>query len=215
MKKAKNSNIGRPRGTTKTKVSLTIDDDVLSDARKLLKKDKRSLSQFAVDAMELLLKQESGAKKEGPPSKIKVHSPANISSITQPKHWLDLCGGIAAGSQIATDAPSEPIPVAKAYEEDCYALRVFGQSMEPKIADGSLIVVQRMAAGTFPKKESIVVYSDAYGLSLKQLAYRKAKADEDANAFGKVAVLKSLNPKFPEIQTMDGGKIEAVLVEVL
>lgn len=143
---------------------------------------------------------------------LRVYAPKEVVEKT---HWLDLCGGVAAGSQIATDAPNEPIQVPKAYDDDCYALRVFGQSMEPKIADGSVIVVQRMAEGTFPKKESIVVYSDAYGLALKQLGYRKAKADEDANAFGKVAILKSLNPKFPEIKTMDGGKIEAVFVETL
>lgn len=131
---------------------------------------------------------------------------------SHPSHWIDLCGGIAAGSPISSDAPHEPIPVANAYPTDCYALRVFGHSMEPKIADGSTIVVQRLAAGTRPKQGKFVVYSDAYGLSLKKLAYRKAKAGEDANSLGKVAILESTNPDFPEVQTMDGGRIEAVFV---
>lgn len=131
---------------------------------------------------------------------------------SHPSHWIDLCGGIAAGSPISSDAPHEPIPVANAYPTDCYALRVFGHSMEPKIADGSTIVVQRLAAGNHPKQGKFVVYSDAYGLSLKKLAYRKAKAGEEANSLGKVAILESTNPDFPEVQTMDGGRIEAVFV---
>lgn len=130
-------------------------------------------------------------------------------------HWIDLAGGVAAGSPIAADAPHEPVRSPREYPADHYALRVFGQSMEPKIPDGSIIVVKRLAEGTFPKKTSIVVYSDAYGHSLKELGYRTAKADEEANAFGKVAVLKSLNARFPDVQTIDSGRLEAVYVETL
>lgn len=144
-----------------------------------------------------------------------VTMPTTPAAPSVKEHWIDLCGGVAAGSQISTDCPSEPIAVSKPYDDDCYALRVFGESMEPKIPDGAIIIVQRIPDGECPKQGSIVVYSDGYGKSLKQLGYRKAKADEAANAFGKVAVLKSINPKFPEIQTMDGGKIESVFVESL
>lgn len=133
----------------------------------------------------------------------------------EPVHWIDLAGGVAAGSPIATDAPREPIPVPRDFPDGHYALRVFGQSMEPKIPDGSIIIVKRLAEGTFPKKTSIVVYSDAYGHSLKELGYRTAREDEEANAFGKVAVLKSLNPRFPDVQTIDSGRLEAVWVETL
>lgn len=136
-------------------------------------------------------------------------------SAEEAAHWIDLAGGVAAGSPIASDAPREPIPVPREFPEGHYALRVFGQSMEPKIPDGSIIIVKRLAEGTFPKKTSIVVYSDAYGHSLKELGYRAAKGDEEANAFGKVAVLKSLNPRFPDVQTIDSGRLEAVWVETL
>ena len=131
-------------------------------------------------------------------------------------HWLYLCGGIAAGSQIPNDAPRESIPCPKSYDPDCYALRVFGTSMEPKIPDGSIIVVRRLPEGTFPKQGSAVVYADGYGLSLKRLVYRKAtEGEEHVNAFGKVPVLKSDNKQFPEAATIDGGKIEAVFVETM
>ncbi|HEX7261883.1 MAG TPA: S24 family peptidase [Luteolibacter sp.] len=131
------------------------------------------------------------------------------------EHWPDLYGGVAAGGQIATDASQEPVHVSKAYPDDHYLLRVFGQSMEPKIADGSLIVVKRWHDKGFPKKGAIVVYSDSHGSTLKEFAYRKAKAGEDADAFGNVPVLRSLNKAFKDVKTMDGGKIDAVYVETL
>ena len=39
--------------------------------------------------------------------------------------------------------------------------------------------------------------------------------DEESDAFGNVPVLRSLNKSYPEIKTMDGGKIEAVFIEAL
>lgn len=132
------------------------------------------------------------------------------------KHWLDLLGGVAAGSPIQSDASQEPIPVAKSYPEGCYALRVFGDSMKPKVSDHDLIVVQRWGADKgFPKKGKIVVYSDGMGATLKEFGYRKASPDEEADPMGNVPVLRSLNKAFPDVQTMEGGRIDAVFVEVL
>lgn len=132
------------------------------------------------------------------------------------EHWLDLHGGIAAGSKITSDIRPEPIPVAKDYGSDCYALQVFGRSAEPLIADGSRIVVRKLAEGTFPKQGKMVVYMDSHGASLKEFGYRKAKSGEEENArLGKVPVLRSLNPEFPDVETIDGGRIDAVYVETL
>lgn len=144
-----------------------------------------------------------------------VPLPTPATTAFPPTYWIDLCGGIAAGAPISSDAPREPLSVMDDYGPDAYALRVFGRSMEPRVFDDSIIIVRRLPEGSAPKTGSIVVYSDAYGLALKQLAYRKAKPGEESNAFGKVAVLKSINPAFPEIQTLDGGILEAVFVEVL
>lgn len=144
-----------------------------------------------------------------------VPLPTLATTAFPPTYWIDLCGGIAAGAPISSDAPREPLSVMDDYGPDAYALRVFGRSMEPRVFDDSIIIVRRLPEGAAPKTGSIVVYSDAYGLALKQLAYRKAKPGEEANAFGKVAVLKSINPAFPEIQTLDDGRLEAVFVETL
>jgi len=147
-----------------------------------------------------------------------IEVPANITPLghgtDQPIYWLDLAGGIAAGSQISTQVVVEPIKVSKDFPAGHYALRVFGRSMEPKIPDGSLIVVKAFDNG-FPRKGTIVVYSDGLGSTLKEFGYRKARAGEEADSMGNVPVLRSLNPNFKNVQTMDGGKIEAVFVEVL
>jgi SOS-response transcriptional repressor LexA len=141
--------------------------------------------------------------------------PARIDEEkTRGGYWIDGHGGIAAGAPI--DAVQwEPIPSSKEYPEDHYALKVFGHSMEPRIKDGATIVVREWHDQGFPKKGTIVVYSDANGSTLKELGYRAAKAGEEGNAFGKVAVLKSINPAYSEVQTMEGGRIDAVFVEVL
>jgi len=130
-------------------------------------------------------------------------------------HWIDLVGGIAAGSQISTDVTAEPIRSCRPYGEDCYALRVFGQSMEPKIPDQSTIVVRTWHEKGFPRKGTIVVYSDGFGSTLKEFGYRKARADEDPDTFGNVPILRSLNKAFPDVQTIEGGRIDAILVETL
>lgn len=87
--------------------------------------------------------------------------------------------------------------------------------MEPKIPDGATIIVQRLKEVHSPKRGKIVVCSDGHGLSFKELGYRAAKEGEEANGLGTVPILKSLNSDFPEVQTMEGGHLEAVWVETL
>ena len=72
----------------------------------------------------------------------------------------------------------------------------------------------RFRLGHYPKKGTIVAYSDGQGLTLKLFDYRAAREGEEANNFGKVPVLKSLNPAFKDVETLDGGRIEAVFVDV-
>ena len=145
--------------------------------------------------------------------------PASATARSKHTHpsgfWIDLHGGVAAGAPISSHVTAEPVAAKRAWPEDHYALRVFGQSMEPKIPDGSLIIVKRWPSekGT-PKKGTIVVYSDGTGSSLKEFGYRKAKPGEDSDAMGNTPVLRSLNQAYPEVQTLEGGKIDAVLVEV-
>jgi hypothetical protein len=58
-------------------------------------------------------------------------------------------------------------------------------------------------------------HSDGQGATLKEFGYRKAHPGEDADTFGNVPVLRSLNKEFPDVQTLEGGRIDAVLVETV
>ena len=135
-------------------------------------------------------------------------------------HWLDLHGGIAAGAPISTDLTPQPIQVPRAYPDGHYALKVFGRSMEPRIPDGATIIVAPFQGKGLPRKGTLVIYNDGHGATLKELAYRKAKPGEEndnesANNFNQIPILKSLNPAFKDVRTMEGGRIDGVLVEVV
>lgn len=161
----------------------------------------------------------SSIAEEPPAIPISARSKLTRTAAAHPPagHWIDLHGGVAAGAPISSHVTAEPVATTKSWPEDHYALRVFGQSMEPKIPDGALIIVKRWPSEKgIPKKGTIVVYSDGTGSSLKEFGYRKAKPGEstDADAMGNLPVLRSLNPAHPEVQTLEGGKIDAILVEV-
>lgn len=123
---------------------------------------------------------------------------------------------MAAGIPIGSNVRAEPIAVAKEFPKDHYALKVYGQSMEPTIEDGAIIVVKRWGTDKgFPRKGTIVVYSDETGSTLKVFDYRKAGADEEADTMGNVPALRSLNKSFADVQTLESGRIDAVYVETL
>ena len=97
----------------------------------------------------------------------------------------------------------------------CHAAHASSVSFGQKVTDNSTTVVRSFHPdkGT-PKKGSITVYPDASGSTFKKFGHRKAQTGEDADKFGNVPVLRSLEA-FPDVQAVDGGKIDAVLVEVL
>jgi SOS-response transcriptional repressor LexA len=134
--------------------------------------------------------------------------------VDEPATMMEVLGGIAAGSPIITDPTGTKIAVSKTYPADHYALQVFGKSMEPKIPNRSYIVVRKWKDG-FPKRGTIVVYTDAYGATLKVYDTRKATAADDVEPGTRIHVLRSLNPDYPDVDILDGGKIDAVFVEVL
>lgn len=175
------------------------------------------LDQWAIDALNRMAEQAKVV--HFPQGKNNAGSVGKVAEDTaeyrDSRPYIDFRGGIAAGSQISTDISEEPMPVDKNYPPGHYVLRVFGASMEPKIPDQSLIVVKEWHDKGLPGKGTIVVYSDGFGSTLKEFGYRKAKPGEDHDAMGNVPVLKSINKAFPDVQTIDGGRIDAVFVEVL
>lgn len=142
------------------------------------------------------------------------------TSVAQKRHshYSIICrGGVAAGTQMACIDQSE-IPASKKYPKDHYALLVSGQSMEPDIPDNSHIVVRPWKHSDPIKENSIVVYSDSSGSSLKHFHFRSATPDDNpdfVDSAGKIAVLRSVNPGYPDVRAIEGGKIDAVFVELL
>ena len=82
--------------------------------------------------------------------------------------------------------------------------------MEPKIMDGSLIVVKKYTVPPIPKVGTIVEYNDERGVTLKKLGRRKNPET------GKLEyVLKPINPEYKDIVPMDGGRISGIYVTTL
>lgn len=174
-----------------------------------------SLKDFVRDAVIANARRIIGAREKIVELHSAVVSEDTPKTIDSP-FWLEFRGGVAAGSQISSQLiEDDTVAVAKKFGSDHYALRVFGDSMSPRIPDGSTIVVKKWPDDRTPKRDTIVVYSDGTGSSLKVFGYRKAKAGEECDNMGNVPVLRSLNPAFQDVQTLDGGKIDAVYVETL
>lgn len=122
----------------------------------------------------------------------------------------EVIGNIAAGNLEEGDTIPFMIRTDRPLGKGEYVLRVNGKSMEPKIMDGSLIVVKKYTVPPIPKVGTIVEYNDERGVTLKKLGRRKNPET------GKMDyVLTPLNPAYKEIEPMDGGKISGIYVETL
>ncbi|MFT4175956.1 MAG: S24 family peptidase [Luteolibacter sp.] len=189
-----------PKAQKKLRVNLSLSPKIVEDAEEFIKNE-------SIPSISALV--EMAIRNE-----IKTRNALDEKNITPIRFSLPLLGGVAAGAQI--DAViDDSIAVIKHFPEDHYALRVFGRSMEPDILDGSAIVVKRWHNKGYPAAGTIVVYSDGQGSSLKKISYRAPQQGEETTGHGLVPVLSSINPKFPDVQTMDGGRIDAVFVEIL
>lgn len=101
------------------------------------------------------------------------------------------------------------IRIHRPLEKGEYVLRVNGKSMEPDIMDGSLVVMRKHTVPPIPKAGTLEEYYDERGVTIKKLAQHKT-ADWTQEYF-----LKSINPAFPDIEPMYGGRISGVYVETL
>lgn len=119
-------------------------------------------------------------------------------------YTIELVGNISAGNLMEGDTIPETLRISRQYPKGSYALRVCGRSMEPAVADGALIVVRPHTVPPVPKAGTLVVYSDGRGVTLKRLA-------EHGGSY----TLESINPAYPDIEPMDGGRITAVYVETI
>lgn len=133
-----------------------------------------------------------------------VPKQAYAPSFDTTPYTIELVGNISAGNLMEGDTIPETLRISRQYPKGSYALRVCGQSMEPAVADGALIVVRPHTVPPVPKAGTLVVYSDGRGVTLKRLA-------EHGGSY----TLESINPAYPDIEPMDGGRITAVYVETI
>lgn len=129
---------------------------------------------------------------------------AYAPSFDTSPYTIELVGNISAGNLMEGDTIPETLRISRQYPKGSYALRVCGRSMEPAVADGALIVVRPHTVPPVPKAGTLVVYSDGRGVTLKRLA-------EHGGSY----TLESINPAYPDIEPMDGGRITAVYVETI
>ena len=83
-------------------------------------------------------------------------------------------------------------------------VRINGLSMEPQLHDGEVITMRHKRASRSPWMKKGLIYLVEYdgGYTVKRYNTRRAHAEEigqDWTEDGKVKVLESLNPEFPEI----------------
>lgn len=83
-------------------------------------------------------------------------------------------------------------------------VRINGLSMEPRLHDGEVITMRHKRASRSPWMKKGLIYLVEYdgGYTVKRYNTRRAHAEEigqDWAEDGKVKVLESLNPEFPEI----------------
>lgn len=112
---------------------------------------------------------------------------------------IPFLGCAAAGEQV--EAPlDDTISVEKPYPKGWFAVRVNGQSMEPTLPDGALIVCEPKEYT--PGDGKVYVVSDGSGCSVKRFNRKR-------NAF------VSDNPAFPDMLPVGDVKLRGIVVEVI
>lgn len=165
---------------------------------------KNAVKEFAVYALK------NGKKQPPCKQSPSVETSPSIATMSDQSYSLPIIGNIAAGGLQPGDTIPYHVKANRPLGKDEYVLRVEGKSMEPVIPDGALVIMRKHTIPPVPKVGTIVEYYDERGVTLKKLARRKNLET------GKMYyVLHPLNPKFGDIEPMDGGKISAVYVETL
>ncbi|WP_354834181.1 S24 family peptidase [Akkermansia muciniphila] len=158
-------------------------------------------------AEEFVLKMTEGMKFWFSSSETIEKLPAITSSMY---YTAQIIGNITAGVLEAGDIIPQDIHLYRPLKKGEYLLRVNGHSMEPVIADGSVVIMRKHASPPIPKVGTIVEYNDERGVTLKKLARHKDPETGKINY-----VLHPLNPTFGDIKPMDGGKISAIYIETI
>lgn len=172
-----------------------------SDAHKSIDTLVMSILKMTGQAQQKLEKKEVSIQQCTP----HATSPASVTL----DYATQIIANLATGALTDGDTFPHDICMHRPLEKGEYVLRVNGQSMEPAIMNGTLVVMRKHTVPPVPKIGTIVEYHDERGVSIKKLAQRKTADGK------KEYILHSLNPAFPDILPMDGGKISAIYVKTI
>ncbi|MEO0797409.1 MAG: LexA family transcriptional regulator [Verrucomicrobiota bacterium] len=144
---------------------------------------------------------------------VEVNEPIQM---TKPEQWHTLpCYGVAAGSPISGDEFDAEFKFD--YSKDHFAVKVFGNSMEPMIDDGQIVIVRTLESLNNPnvKKGEIYCFQVKGERTLKRYNTRPATQEEIDTGLSytsprgtqRVKILESINPDYPEIVLREGDEM--------
>lgn len=190
-------------GETESSPRLVIEftDEEWSIICEAMKAHKETFLEFVNAALQNAAKEKEAARKKFVPVEAAV-KPLNYEA--------QIIGNTAAGKPADGATILQDILIGRPLEKDEYVLHVNGKSMEPKIPDGSLVVVREYKDYLFPKIGTLVVYNEGNDYTLKKLARRKNPETGETEY-----ILKSINPAYKDVEPIAEGKISAVYVETL
>lgn len=124
--------------------------------------------------------------------------PQLVADDSRVIYSLPYLGAVAAGAQVDAEV-AESVAVPRPYERGHFVVRVSGESMEPELEDGDLIVVDGRDAHT-PGHGRVCVVSDGSGSSVKVWNRRRR-------------VFESINPEHPDLEAGDEVVFRGYYVE--
>ena len=123
---------------------------------------------------------------------------ANQAKVAEDVYTLPFLGEVAAGKKGGEEF-AETMQVGRDYGKGHFVVRVSGDSMEPELASGDLIVVKGSDIYT-PANGRICVVSDGAGSSVKKWNRRRG-------------LFESLNPDYPDLEPTEDLVFQGYFVE--
>ncbi|MEO0797322.1 MAG: S24 family peptidase, partial [Verrucomicrobiota bacterium] len=142
---------------------------------------------------------------------------SKVIPLNQPEGWHYLpCYGVAAGSPISGDEFGAEFK--SDYSANHFAVKVFGDSMAPKIDDGEIVLIRKPESLNNPnvKKGEIYCFLVKGERTLKRYNTRLATQSEIDEGLSytsprggapRIKVLESINPAYPEILLSEGDEM--------
>lgn len=180
------------------KPNITLDPKIIESAKIRAKELGMSFSDFVSEAIRRELKRLRAAPKKHQEKELILSFPQAVPSTPLRRAHIMA----AAGSPITAE-------VMEWENEDGKVLvRISGLSMAPKLNDGDVIEMRHKSTARSPFMKKGLVYLLEYdgGYTVKRYNTRKATAEEMGEEWvenGKVKILESVNPEYPEIVIKD------------